>query len=67
VVCRWELGSGSRLGQDSNATEGQGIMGDVTFHNLDRDVARAAIRHGEDRDARAWQDEDEDREARNQR
>jgi hypothetical protein len=47
--------------------EGQGIMGDITFHNLDRDVARAGIWHDEGRDARAWQGEDEDREARNWR
>jgi hypothetical protein len=32
---------GRGLGQDGNMTEGQGVAGDMTFHNWDRDVARA--------------------------
>jgi hypothetical protein len=45
---------------------GQGVAGDMTFHNLGRDVARAGTWRDEDRDAKAWQDEDEGREAGNQ-
>jgi hypothetical protein len=43
------------------------MMGDMTFRDSDRDVARAGTRHDEDRHAKAWQDKDEDREARNWR
>jgi hypothetical protein len=31
-----ELGSGSRLGKDGDATEGQGATGDMTFRDSDR-------------------------------
>jgi hypothetical protein len=34
--CGWELGSRSRLRQDGDVMEGQGIVQDVTFHDLDR-------------------------------
>jgi hypothetical protein len=47
--------------------EGQGMAGDVTFHDSDTDVARTGTWCDEDGDAKAWQDGDEDREARNQR
>jgi hypothetical protein len=65
VGCGWGLGSGSRLGWDSNVMEWQGMVGDMTFHDADRDVTRAVIEDDEDWDAKAWQDEDEDREAGN--
>jgi hypothetical protein len=61
------FGSRSRLGRDGDAMEGQGIAGDGTFHDLDRDVARVGTWRDEDRDAKAWQDGDEDREAGNWR
>jgi hypothetical protein len=64
---RWGLGSRSRLRQDGNAMEGQGMVGYVTFHDLDRDVTRAGTRHDEDRDVKAWQGKDKDREAGNWR
>jgi hypothetical protein len=32
---RWELGNSSRLGQYSNMMEGQGMVGDITFYDLD--------------------------------
>jgi hypothetical protein len=67
VGCRPDFGSGSGLGQDSNVPEGQGVAGDATFRDSDRDVARAGTRHDEDRDAKAWQDKDEDTEAGNRR
>jgi hypothetical protein len=41
------------------------VAGDMTFHDSDRDVARAGTWHDEDRDAKGGQDEDEDREAGN--
>jgi hypothetical protein len=47
--------------------EGQGIVGDATSHDLDRDMGRAGSWLDEDGDPKAWQDDDEDREARNQR
>jgi hypothetical protein len=34
--CGRELGSGSGLGKDSDAMEGQGAVEDVTFHDSDR-------------------------------
>jgi hypothetical protein len=34
--CGWGLGSRSRLGQDSDVMEGQGKVGDATFHDLYR-------------------------------
>jgi hypothetical protein len=67
VGCGWGLGRGSGLGQDGDTTEGQGMAGDVTFHDLDRDVGRVWTWHHEDRDVKAWQDEDENREAGNWR
>jgi hypothetical protein len=36
VGCGWELGRGSRLGQDGDVTEGQDAAEDVTFRNSDR-------------------------------
>jgi hypothetical protein len=39
----------------------------MTFHDSDRDAARAETRCNEDRDVKAWQDEDEDSGARSQR
>jgi hypothetical protein len=47
--------------------EGQGMVGDTTFHYLDRDVTRVGTWHDADGDVKAWQGEDEDREARNPR
>jgi hypothetical protein len=38
VVCRWGLGSRSRLRQSGDTMEGQGIAGDTTFRDSDRDV-----------------------------
>jgi hypothetical protein len=46
--------------------EGQGVLGDATFHDSDRDVTAAGTWHDEDGDAKAWQGEDEDREAGSQ-
>jgi hypothetical protein len=63
--CGWGLGSRSGLGQDGDVMEGQGMAGDVTFCHSDRDMVRVGTWHNEDRDAKAWQDEDKDREARN--
>jgi hypothetical protein len=37
----------------------------MTFYNLDRDMARVGTQYNEDRNMRAWQNEDKDREARN--
>jgi hypothetical protein len=34
--CGWELGSGSGLGRDGNAAEGQGTAEDATFRDSDR-------------------------------
>jgi hypothetical protein len=45
-------------------TVGQGMVGDVTFHDSDRDLTRTRTWPNEDRDTKACQDEDEDREAR---
>jgi hypothetical protein len=42
-------------------------MGDVTFHDSDRDATRVGTSCDEDRDVKAWQGKDEAREARNQR
>jgi hypothetical protein len=67
IVYRWELGSKSRLGQDDDVIEGQGIVEDVTFHNSDRGIARAGTWHDEERDMKVWQAKDEDREVGNQR
>jgi hypothetical protein len=47
--------------------EGQGIVGDTTFHDSDRDMAKVGTWYGKDWDMKAQQDEDEDREARNWR
>jgi hypothetical protein len=33
--------------------EGQGILGDMTFHNSDRDIIRAGTMHNEDGDMKA--------------
>jgi hypothetical protein len=41
--------------------EGQGMAGDMTFHDLDRDVARAGTGYDEDSHTNAWQDKDKDR------
>jgi hypothetical protein len=38
--CGWGLGRGSGLGQDGDTTEGQGMAGDRTFRDSDRDVTR---------------------------
>jgi hypothetical protein len=65
--CRQGLGSGSRLGWDGDVMEGQGMAGDMTFHDSVRDVTRAGTGHDEDGDAQAWQGEDKDREAGTQR
>jgi hypothetical protein len=43
------------------------MVGEVTCHDTDRDVARAGTWCDEDGNAKAWQDEDEDSEAGNQR
>jgi hypothetical protein len=61
------LWSGSGLGWNSDAMEGQGGAGNATFCDWDRDVARAGTWCDEDGYTKAWQDEDEDREARNRR
>jgi hypothetical protein len=37
------------------------MVGDITFYNSDRDIARVETGYNEDIDARPWQDEDEDR------
>jgi hypothetical protein len=42
-------------------------MGDITFNNLDRDINRAGTWYDNDRDAKACQDKDDDREAGNLR
>jgi hypothetical protein len=63
----WDFRSRSRLGWDSDMAEGQGIAGDITFHDSDRYVARVGTWHDEDRDVKAWQDNDEDQDTRNQR
>jgi hypothetical protein len=34
--CGWDLGSGSGLGWDGHATEGQGTAEDATFRDSDR-------------------------------
>jgi hypothetical protein len=39
----------------------------MTFHDLDRDMARMGTWHDEDGDVKAWHDKDEYREASNQR
>jgi hypothetical protein len=44
---------------------GQGMAEDVTFYDLDRDIAGIRTCYNEDRDAEAWQDKDEDRDAGN--
>jgi hypothetical protein len=41
--CEWGLGSGSRLGRDGNMTGEQGVVGDTTFRDSDRDVARRGL------------------------
>jgi hypothetical protein len=46
-------------------TDGQGIAWDITFCDLDRDVARVGTWHHKGWDMKACQDPDEDREARN--
>jgi hypothetical protein len=63
VEYRWGLGNGSRLGWDSDMMEGQGVVGDGTFHDSDRDVTSAGTWHDEDGDTKAWQGKDKDREA----
>jgi hypothetical protein len=63
--CRWGLRSGSRLGQNGNMTEGQGMVGDMTFRDSDRDVTRVGTWHDEDWGTKAWQDEGKDRDAGN--
>jgi hypothetical protein len=40
--------SGSRLRWDGDVTERQGIKGDVTFHDSERDVTRVGTSHDED-------------------
>jgi hypothetical protein len=45
--------------------EGQGMVGEVTFCDSDRDVTRVGTRHDENSDAKAWQGKDEDRGAGN--
>jgi hypothetical protein len=47
--------------------DGQGMVGDITFHDSDMDMARVGTLHDEDWDAKAWQDEDEDMKAGNRR
>jgi hypothetical protein len=67
VRCGRRLGGGSGLRWDSDAMEGQGMVGDTTFHDLDRDMARVGTWCDEDGDVKAWQDEDKNRQARNWR
>jgi hypothetical protein len=67
VGYRWGFGSSIGLGWDSNMMEGQGMVGDATLHDLDRDVARAGTWYNEDRDVKAWQGDNKDREAQNWR
>jgi hypothetical protein len=56
----------SGLRWDSDMMEAQGMAGYRTFYNSGRDVARMGTWHDEDGDTKAWQDEDEYREARNE-
>jgi hypothetical protein len=64
--CGRGFGSKSGLGRDGDAMEGQGVVGDATFRDSERDVTREGTRHDEDGDAKAWQGESEDREAGDQ-
>jgi hypothetical protein len=61
--CARGFGSGSGLGRDGDAMEGQGAMEDATFLDSDRDVTRVGTRHNKDRDVKVWQGGYEDREA----
>jgi hypothetical protein len=65
--CRWGLGIRSGLGWNGDVMEGQGLAGDATFHDLDRDVTREWTWPNGDGDAKAGQGEDENREAGNGR
>jgi hypothetical protein len=47
--------------------EGPGIVEDATFYDSDRDVARAGTGYDKERDAKAWQDKDNDKGTRNPR
>jgi hypothetical protein len=43
------------------------MAGDPTFHDSDRDIGGIGTWHNEDRDTKAWQNEDKYRKAGNQR
>jgi hypothetical protein len=65
--CGRRLRSGSGLGWDGDGTKGQGVAGDATFRDSDRDATRVGTSPDEDGDVKAWHGEDEGREAGNRR